>query len=166
MTRKSFFFAVLVSLCTFLFTVVTLLDHSWVRNVLPLSGDPRRCGEQSCELDLEQGCLSPSLMARSQDISFGMGSNINCEVQSPMFTCKSSFSSPMTPSLGDLGFSFHSSASGGSNTLDFSTPLIALPSFAFFGSSSVAEQESDAFDLPAISSRIDLIPRGNFGFHV
>ncbi|KAG8381396.1 hypothetical protein BUALT_Bualt06G0117800 [Buddleja alternifolia] len=142
-------------------TAQQVLDHSWVRDMLPLYGDPHKCGEQSRELELEQGCLSSSIMSRSQDISFGMESPINCEVQSSPFTCKSSFSSfledPSTPLLEAGGFSFHSS--GGSNTLEFSTPVLALPSFAFFSPSSVVEQGNDKLDLPANSSRIDLTPR-------
>lgn len=118
--------------------------------------------EQSSELELEQGFSSHSLMARSRDISFGNGSPIICKVQSPSFTCKSSFSSflpePVTPFLEIGGFSFHSSA--GSCTLEFSTPILALPSFAFFKEDCTGEQETEALDLPASSSRVDVIPRG------
>ncbi|KAL0317734.1 UNVERIFIED_CONTAM: hypothetical protein Sangu_2187700 [Sesamum angustifolium] len=99
-------------------------------------------------------------MARSQDISFGTGSPIKSEVQSSLLTCKSSFSAfladPSTPSLEAGGFSFHSSA--GSTTLEFSTPVLALPSFAFFSSVCGVETEN-ALHPPTISSRIDLIPR-------
>ncbi|KAI3471095.1 hypothetical protein Pfo_027758 [Paulownia fortunei] len=141
-------------------TAQQVLDHSWVRDILPLFSDLRKCGEQSCGLDLEQGCLSSSLMARSQDISFRMGSPTIFEVQSPSFTCKSSFSSllavPLTTPLETGGFSFHSSA--GSDTLEFSTPVLALPSFAFFSVGCLVEQGNDALDLPTNSSRIDLIP--------
>ncbi|KAK6118057.1 hypothetical protein DH2020_048222 [Rehmannia glutinosa] len=134
-------------------TAQQVLEHSWVRDILPLPRDPSKYGDQICGLNLEQGCLSPSLMARSQDISFGMASPINCADQSPTFTCKSSFSSflsdPLTPSLEAGGFSFHSSA--GSSTLEFATPVLALSSFAFFSSSCEVEKQNDA--------RIDLIPR-------
>ncbi|KAI3458207.1 hypothetical protein Pfo_014870 [Paulownia fortunei] len=142
-------------------TAKQVLDHSWVRDMLPLSIDPRKFGEQICGQDLKQSCLYPSLMARSQDLSFGMASPINSEVQSPTFTCKSSFSSfisdPLAPSSEVGGFSFHSSA--GSNTMEFSTPVLALPSFAFFSSSCVVAQRNDALDLLTTTSRIDLIPR-------
>lgn len=143
-------------------TAQQVLDHLWVRDVPPLSIGPHKSGEQSCGLNLEQGCLSPSLMSRSQDISFGMGSPMIVEFESPPIACKSSFSSflvePLAPSLEAGGFSFHSSA--GSTTIEFSTPVIALPSFAFFSSSCVVEQGNDALNLPTISSRIDLFPRG------
>ncbi|KAL2227123.1 UNVERIFIED_CONTAM: Calcium-dependent protein kinase 17 [Sesamum indicum] len=143
-------------------TAQQVLDHSWVSDMLPLSSDPRIPGDQSSGLDLGQACLSPSLMARSQDISFGTGSPIRSEVQSSLLTCKSSFSAfladPSTPLLEAGGFSFHSSA--GSTTLEFSTPVLALPSFAFFSSVCGVEPEN-ALHPPTISSRIDLVPRGD-----
>ncbi|EYU25048.1 hypothetical protein ABFS82_06G038700 [Erythranthe guttata] len=133
-----------------------VLDHTWVKNMAPLPDEPRKSGERICELDLGQSFLPPSVMARNQDISFGMGSHIDCEVQSPAFTCKSSFSSLpsdlMSPS--SLGFSFHSNAE--SNSLEFSTPVIALPSFAFISSSSVVEQilsREDEVDVKIVEGR-------------
>lgn len=142
-------------------TAEQVLDHSWVKNTLPLSSIPCKHGQQSCKLDLEQGCFSTSLMSRSQDISFGMGSPIGCEVQSPTFTCKSSFSSflsnQLAPSSEAGGFSFHGSS--GSNTLEYSTPVLALPSFAFFSSCCAVEQQTDALVVPTISSTVNLIPQ-------
>ncbi|KAL0299471.1 UNVERIFIED_CONTAM: Calcium-dependent protein kinase [Sesamum radiatum] len=123
-------------LCTDFQKAYSSADHSWVSDMLPLSSDPRIPGDQSSGLDLGKACLFPSLMDRSQDISFGTGSPIKSEVQSSLLTCKSSFSAfladPSTPLLEAGGFSFHSSA--GSTTLEFSTPILALPSFAFFSS--------------------------------
>ncbi|KAK4489460.1 hypothetical protein RD792_005269 [Penstemon davidsonii] len=129
-----------------------VLNHSWFNDTMLLSGDPLERGDKSCGLDMEQGCLSPSLMARRRDISFGMESPINCEVQSPSFTYKSSFSSfsagPLTPSLETGEFSFLNN-----DALEFSAPVLALPSFAFFTHDYVVEQENNALDLPTSSSR-------------
>lgn len=139
-------------------TISTFIDHSWVKNILPLSIVPRRRGQQIFKLDLDQGCLSTSFMSRSQDISFGIGSPVGCEVQSPTFTCKSSFvSRQLSPSSRAGGFSFHDSS--GSNTLEYSTPVIALPSFAFFSSGSAAEHQQT--DASVLSPTANLIPRGN-----
>lgn len=74
--------------------------------------------------------FSTSFMTRNQDISFGAGSPIVDDAQSPVLTCRSSFSSflvePSTPCFGSGVFSFHSS--GGSNTLEFATPISSMPS--------------------------------------
>ncbi|PIN16672.1 Ca2+/calmodulin-dependent protein kinase, EF-Hand protein superfamily [Handroanthus impetiginosus] len=137
-------------------TAQQVLDHAWLRDILSLPNDMQEHGR----LVLEQGCLSSSLMCRSRDISFGTGSPVISEVQLPSFTCKSSFSSflagPSKPSSEIGGFSFRNSA--GSNASEFSAPLLALPSFAFFGGCNAVEQASDALDLTGNPSRIDLIP--------
>ncbi|GFP84769.1 calcium-dependent protein kinase 29 [Phtheirospermum japonicum] len=130
-------------------TARQVLDHSWVTDIP--STHLFKFNEQKCELDFDQDHLSSSLMARNQDISFGMGSAIISEVQSPSFTCKSSFSSfvghPLTThSLEAVGFSFQSSAS--SNTLEASTRVVALSSFAFFNAVE-SENDSDT-DLTAV----------------
>lgn len=131
--------------------------------MLPVSSILHKYSQQSCKLDLELGCLSTSLMSRSEDISFGMGSSIGWEVQSPTFNCKSSFSSFLSTQLEPAseagGFSFHGSS--GSNTLEYSTPVLALPSFAFYSSSCAVEQQTDALVLTTSSSTVNSIPKGN-----
>ncbi|KAA8533782.1 hypothetical protein F0562_031299 [Nyssa sinensis] len=139
-------------------TAQQVLDHSWMRVFALDSEEPDKCEKQSCGLDFGGGSFSTSFMARNQDISFGTGSPIICDAQSPAFTCKSSFSSsllePSTPCLESGGFSFGSSAE--SNTLEFSTPVPSMPSFAFFSPGSGTEQGNYTTDFPANESSIDL----------
>ncbi|XP_073310810.1 calcium-dependent protein kinase 26-like [Primulina huaijiensis] len=143
------------------FTPQQVLDHSWVKNTMPLFRDLSKSGEQQCGLDSENSRISPHVMKRSQDISFGIGSPNNCEIMSPTFTCKSSFSSfmvdPPTPLSETCGFSFRSSA--GTNTMEFSMPVITLPSFAFFKPSFAVKQEDDDLNTAENSSVLHLIPR-------
>uniref|UniRef100_A0A5B6Z891 non-specific serine/threonine protein kinase n=1 Tax=Davidia involucrata TaxID=16924 RepID=A0A5B6Z891_DAVIN len=139
-------------------TAQQVLDHSWMRVLELVSEEPYIFENQNClELDFSRGSFSTSFMVRNQDISFGSGSPLICDSQSPRFTCKSSFSSFLvdssTPCLEYGGFSFHSS--GGSNTLEFSTPVVSMPSFTFFSPGSVAEQGDDRLDIPANISRVD-----------
>ncbi|OMO85986.1 hypothetical protein CCACVL1_09881 [Corchorus capsularis] len=122
-------------------TALQVLDHIWMRN-------DECCHEQSSELvyescaEWEFGSGSFSL-SRDQDISFGAGSPIICDVQTPTATCRTSFSSflvePSTPCLASGGFSF---CSANSDTLEFSSPIPSMPSFAFFGASSLVEKEN------------------------
>lgn len=141
-------------------TAQQVVDHLWVREDVQLSDEPHEC-KQNCGLDTDKGCLSPLLMHRNQDISFGSESPTMGEVQSPSFTCRSSFSSflvdPLTPSFEPGGFSFCSS--GGSNTLAFSTPVVALPSFSFFSPGNVVEQGNGALALDMNPSRVNLVER-------
>ncbi|KAF2311846.1 hypothetical protein GH714_026992 [Hevea brasiliensis] len=76
-------------------------DHSWMKDAL-CPEEPSQCEKQSCEeWDLGGGSFS-TLMARNQDVSFGTGSPITCDTESPTLGCRSSFSSflvePSTPS--------------------------------------------------------------------
>lgn len=105
-------------------------------------------------------------MTRNQDISFGPGSAVLIDAQSPKFTCKSSFSTLLTEqsttSYGSAVFSF--SGTNGSNGHDFASPVLTLPSFTFFGSNSVVDQGSYEVDLSVRASDVDLLHKGNFTF--
>ncbi|KAL1137354.1 hypothetical protein V6Z11_A12G300700 [Gossypium hirsutum] len=94
------------------------------------------------ELEFHSGSFS---LSRDQDISFGAGSPIIYDVQSPSLTCRTSFSSslvePSTTCFALGVFSFHG---GNSETLEFSSAVPSMPSFAFFSPSSIAEQENIA----------------------
>ncbi|KAA8539871.1 hypothetical protein F0562_026563 [Nyssa sinensis] len=145
-------------------TVQQVLDHSWMRVLAPVCEEPCKFEKQNCgELDFNGGSFSTSFMARNQDISFGSGSPLICDAQSPTFSCRSSFSSflvdPSTPCLESGGFSFCSS--GGSNTLEFSAPVLSMPSFAFFSPGSVAKQDNYTVDFPANICRVDVAHKGN-----
>ncbi|MBA0744542.1 hypothetical protein Gogos_007157 [Gossypium gossypioides] len=118
-------------------------DHLWMKY-------DESCHEESSEfvyqsrgeLEFHSGSFS---LSRDQDISFGAGSPIIYDVQSPSLTCRTSFSSslvePSTTCFALGGFSFHG---GNSETLEFSSAVPSMPSFAFFSPSSVAEQENIA----------------------
>ncbi|KAI3800144.1 hypothetical protein L1987_35454 [Smallanthus sonchifolius] len=111
------------------FTAQQVLDHTWTNGTnlvpesLPNRGEFEIAGNPSTSL----------FMARSDDISFGLGSPIICET----FTCKSSFSSflaePATPLVNSCGFSFCSSGGSSNTTIDFCMPIHSMPSFTFFG---------------------------------
>lgn len=108
--------------------------------------------------------FSTQLMSRNQDISFGTGSPITCDIQSPAFTCRSSFSSflvePTTPSLASCGFSFR--CSGDSKGLESSYPLPSMSSFEFFSPSSGVEQGRCTLEVSANLSRVESIHGGTF----
>ncbi|KAE8709697.1 Calcium-dependent protein kinase 11 [Hibiscus syriacus] len=121
-------------------------DHSWMKNDESFQEESSAVVFQSCgELEFHSGSFS---MSRDQDISFGAGSPIICDVQSPTLTSRTSFSSffvePSTPCLASGGFSFHSI---NSDTLEFHSAIPSMPSFAFFSPSSGVEQENCKSDL-------------------
>ena len=99
--------------------------------------------ENKCcqEWELGSGSFSTPLMTRNQDISFGAASPVICDVESPAYTCRSSFSSfmaePSTPCLASAGFSFRSDDD--SDALVFASPVTSMPSFAFFSPVSVEQ---------------------------
>ncbi|KZV58472.1 Phosphoenolpyruvate carboxylase-related kinase 1 isoform 1 [Dorcoceras hygrometricum] len=106
-------------------TAQQVLDHSWVKNTMAVIRDLSGRGEQQCGMDSENGRTSLYVMTRSQDISFGVGSP-SCEIMSPTFTCKSSFSSfmvdpptPLSETYGDMDLKaveVRKSASDGART--------------------------------------------------
>ncbi|XP_052189362.1 calcium-dependent protein kinase 26 [Diospyros lotus] len=144
-------------------TAQQVLDHAWISHPAPHSEDFYQCQKQICgKLDMARSSFSSSFMSRSQDISFSNGSPIICDAQSPVLTCRSSFSSflvePSTPCLASSGFSFHSC--DGSDTLEFCTPISSVPSFAFFSPVSMGEQGTHAsLDFAANLPRVDSVHR-------
>ncbi|XP_073119765.1 calcium-dependent protein kinase 29-like [Henckelia pumila] len=134
-----------------------VLDHSWVKNTIPLFRDLSKIGEQQCGLDSENGRISPYAMTRSQDISFGIGSSNNGEIMSPTFTSKSLFSSfmvdPPTPLSETCGFL--SMVVPEQIPWNFLT-VIALPCFAFFKSSFVVKHEGEDLGTAENSSGLHL----------
>ena len=141
------------------FTAQEVLDHCWMEsdstNLEQLSEHRiKSCGE----LHVGGGSFSPSFMSRNNDISFGAALSA-CDAQSPTFTCKSSFSSifvePVTPFSASDGFSFQSP--GGSISLEFSSHVPSMPSFAFLSPSSVVEQNSFTFEFSSNTSKVNTI---------
>ncbi|XP_039066001.1 calcium-dependent protein kinase 26-like isoform X1 [Hibiscus syriacus] len=140
-------------------TALQVLDHSWMKN-------DESCHEESSEL-VYQGCRELEFcsgsfsMSRDQDISFGAGSPIIYDVQSPTLTRRTSFSSsmvePSTPCFAYGGFSFHGS---NSDALEFHSAIPSMPSFAFFSPSSVVEQESCTSDFSTNITRMERLDGG------
>ncbi|KAF3433040.1 hypothetical protein FNV43_RR24142 [Rhamnella rubrinervis] len=143
------------------FSAQQVLDHSWMKTTVSCPEQPSRSLNQSCgEWDLGGSSFSTPLMSRNQDISFGTGSPITCETpSSPTFTCRSSFSSfmaePTTPCLASCGFSFR--CSGNSNSLEVSSPLPSMPSFAFFSPGSGIKHRRSTVEVSINISRVEVI---------
>ncbi|KAJ6294592.1 hypothetical protein OIU76_022635 [Salix suchowensis] len=144
------------------FTAQQVLDNSWMKYDGPYLEESSQLEKQSREVwDLGSNSFS-MLMARDKDVSFGTGSPIIHDVQSPTFTCRSSFSSFLgepTPSFVSGGFSFRSSDD--SNALEFISPVSSMLSFAFSSPGPVIEQGSSALELSSNISRIDSVCGGH-----
>ncbi|KAK4792621.1 hypothetical protein SAY86_023056 [Trapa natans] len=118
-------------------TAEGVLEHSWMvdDNRIELVISKVQDNRNSGEFEFSRELFSTSSLSREQDISFGTGSNIICNVQSPAFSCRSSFSSflvesstPCPASFG--GFSFLSCGNT-SNSLELCSHVPSMPSFAF-----------------------------------
>ena len=132
--------------------------------------DERQCPEEpgECENQIcggwDLGGESFSMfMARNQDISFGAGSPITCDIEPPTSECRSSSSSflvePSEPCFMSGLFFFH--GSDDSNVLESASPVFTMPSFAFFSPGPVTEQGSCTSDLSDNISSITPIHGGN-----
>ncbi|WRX16828.1 Protein kinase domain - like 10 [Theobroma cacao] len=135
-------------------TALHVLDHLWMKNDESCHEESSELIYQSCgEWEIGSGTFS---LSRDQDISFGAGSPTICGVQSPALTCRTSFSSflvePSTPCFPLGGFSF---CSGNSDTLELSSPVPSMPSFAFFSPCSVVEQENCKLDFSTTVTRME-----------
>ncbi|KAF8379404.1 hypothetical protein HHK36_028839 [Tetracentron sinense] len=130
-------------------TAVQVLDHSWIKDCAPVSEEHCECDNISGQLDVGGGSFSAAFIARNQDVSFGAESPVCGDAQtmhSPAFTCRSSFSSFLvdasTPCSVSGGFSF--SSCGKLSTLEFSSPVPSMSSFAFFSQISAVEQHNNS----------------------
>lgn len=116
----------------------SFVDHSWIKEhtQLPqvLSGQGREIGFS--QDDVGSCSFSTPLISASRDVSFSTSSLIAYhevdDHSSPVFSCRSSFSSVAveTPLSCTINFSFQNSFE--SESLRFSTPIQVMPSFAFF----------------------------------
>lgn len=146
-------------------TAAKVLDHFWMKECLQPADISCECEDLNCgHLDIDGGCFSIPRVSRNEDISFGSESPLATGMHgefSPAFTCKSSFSSflidPATPCSVPSIFSFSSCCE--SNSLDFSSPVASLPSFAFFGQSCLIEQVNDPTSLLGNLAQPDGIQR-------
>ncbi|CAO2821096.1 unnamed protein product [Amaranthus hypochondriacus] len=126
-------------------TAEQVLAHSWMEEHDAAPEYTHEYGVSCSEhLITRENSISVSFIARDQDISFGTGSAVNCEPQSPTFSCRSSFSTfmvePSTPTLVSSGFTFRSS--GDFKALEFVSPIPSMPSFTFFSANSINEHEN------------------------
>lgn len=144
-------------------TAEQVLAHSWMEEVSPTTEDSHEhnisCSEH---LNNRDSSISASFIARDRDISFGTGSAVNCEPQSPTFTCRSSFSAffvePSTPTLISSGFSFRSS--GDFTAIEFVSPIPSMPSFTFFSPSSTTEHGNQHGGISSSRESTDKIHTG------
>ncbi|KAL2920598.1 Calcium-dependent protein kinase 17, partial [Bienertia sinuspersici] len=139
-------------------TAEQVLADSWMEEVLLATKDSHE-HDVSCSEHLKprDNSFSASFITRDQDISFGNGSSVNFEPQSPTFTCRSSFSTfhvePSTPTVMSSGFSFRSS--GDFTAIKLVSPIPSMPSFTFFSPSSVAENEDQIGGFSSNRKSID-----------
>ncbi|XP_058084737.1 calcium-dependent protein kinase 13 [Magnolia sinica] len=145
-----------------------VLDHPWIKDYCYQPEEPFELQKSnSGQLGLGIGSFSTPKNSADRDLSFGSGSPVLRGVpleHSPVFTCKSSFSSFLmdnTPCSASACFSFHSSCE--SDGPGFSSPIPTLPSFQFFSPCPPNEQ-GDTLAFTAISSKVNMIQRdASFG---
>lgn len=142
-----------------------LADHAWTKDLIVISEVSFRNEKRSFGgLNAGEGSISASFMTRNEDISFGTAGHVVFDSKSPGQTCRSLLLSsfnmePPMLLLESGGFSFHSS-SGGSTTLEISTAVVSLPSFAFFSPDPVSEQVNYEVDFSDDKCRADPVQRG------
>ncbi|KAJ4953636.1 hypothetical protein NE237_030468 [Protea cynaroides] len=147
-------------------TAAEVLDHVWIKDCEHVAEEPYECDGLGCgQLDLGGSSFSTPCVARNQDFSFSSGSSLPGDGQpgiSPVFTCKSSFSSFLpesgTPCPVSGGFSFCSCCE--SDSMEFSSPVQSMPSFAFFSPSPAVEQRNNQSRFTANVSGVDVVQRG------
>lgn len=146
-------------------TAAQVLDHSWIKDCEHPLEEAFKYGDLNCtQLDLGGGSFTTIAFAANRDVSFSSGSPLPGDVHadlSPVFTCKSSFSSFLvnaTPCSMSASFSFRSSCEP--DIPGFSSPISSMPSFAFFSPSSPREQE-DSSSLAAKKSTLDAVQTGS-----
>lgn len=124
--------------------------HSWLRDSLHGSEDQlKQLNLNYRQVEATTGCLSNPQLAMNQDYCCSdaspAGVDNNLE-SSPVFTCKSSFSSFLidqgTPCSISGGFSFSSSYEP--IVPDFSSPIPTMPSFTFFSPCSAFQQSNNS----------------------
>ncbi|KAK1356655.1 Protein kinase domain-containing protein [Heracleum sosnowskyi] len=131
-------------------TAKQVLAHSWLRDSLHANEDQlKQLNLNYGQVEATTGCLLNPQLAVNQDYCCSDASpavvDKNLE-SSPVFTCKSSFSSFLidqrTPCSISGGFSFSSSYEP--NVPDFSSPIPTMPSFTFFSPCSTFQQSNNS----------------------
>lgn len=141
-------------------TAEQVLAHSWTKDYTDETQEPYIQDNPNHPLiELGGYSFSTPYIDRTQDCSFNDGSPaiVNGKEDSPVFTCRTSFSSPLisqgTPASISGGFSFGSYCE--STEPKFSSPIRSMPSFTFFSPSQALEQRNDSLIYRAKCSLID-----------
>ncbi|KAG7016943.1 Calcium-dependent protein kinase 17 [Cucurbita argyrosperma subsp. argyrosperma] len=138
-------------------TAKEVLAHSWMKDAAQVSQEQEKLDARDFRwVETGISSLPAPFIVRNQDFSFSDGTAVICEDQmghSPVFTCKSSFSSFLldtgdTPSSVPGGFSFSSCVELDAAT-EFSSPIPKLPSFTFFSPCSTADQGNSSISFKA-----------------
>lgn len=149
---------------------MNLVAHSWMKDAGQASQDQEKLDARDCRrVEAGISSLPAPFITRNQDFSFSDGNAVICEDQmgqSPVFTCKSSFSSYLldnggTPSPVPGGFSFSSCVELDSAT-EFSSPIPKLPSFTFFSPCSTVDEGNSSMRFRANLSLSDVLQEGVF----
>ncbi|KAL3818122.1 hypothetical protein ACJIZ3_004027 [Penstemon smallii] len=111
-------------------TAAQVLAHSWITNISQETQDLHIRDYLSCQkLEIGGYSFCNLSLAREQDFSFRESSPVVVNQDSPVFSCKSSFSSPLINE---------------SNAPEFSSPIPSMPSFAFFSPISTLERSTES----------------------
>ncbi|KGN50150.1 calcium-dependent protein kinase 26 [Cucumis sativus] len=139
-------------------TAKEVLGHSWMKDAAQASQEQEKQDARDCRrVEMGMSSSPAPFIVRNRDFSFSDGTPVICEDQmghSPVFTCKSSFSSFLldnvgTPSSVPGGFSFSSCVELDTAT-EFSSPIPKLPSFTFFSPcSSTVDQVNSSMRFKA-----------------
>ncbi|KAL2547498.1 phosphoenolpyruvate carboxylase-related kinase 1 [Forsythia ovata] len=142
-------------------TAAQVLAHSWTKDCTEETQEPYILDNPSHPLpELGGYSFSTPYIDRTQDCSFSdrsLATVNDKEEDSPVFTCRSSFSSPLisqgTPASISGGFSFGSYCE--SSEPKFSSPIRSMPSFTFFSPSQALEQSKESLSFKDKCSVID-----------
>ncbi|KAG8374846.1 hypothetical protein BUALT_Bualt10G0038000 [Buddleja alternifolia] len=130
-------------------TAAQVLAHSWTKDTPQETQELHKQDYLSCQLEVGSYSFSNLNVFRYGDLSFRDGSplSVNSEQEeSPVFSCRSSFSStlinPATPS--SVSKAVYYGCCRESDAPEFSSPIPSMPSFTFFSPITTFEQTDDA----------------------
>ncbi|KAL3647221.1 hypothetical protein CASFOL_008189 [Castilleja foliolosa] len=113
-------------------TAAQVLAHSWIKETSQGTQE-ESCGKNNRKLEIGSCSFSNLNVFSDRDLSFGDRSPFNVKSEpedSPVFSCRSSFSSALNEF-------------GKSNSPEFSSPITSMPSFTFFTPAPILEQSGE-----------------------